>query len=122
MTMQEQLRALVERHHANILEQIAELGRLLRAGGAPCEAGRSLERAQSLSYQISGTAASMGFTELSAAAGQLDDGLKALMRETGTAAKRKETLALLEEVRRVANATTPEMSALYQGDLFRPRR
>ncbi len=121
MTMQEQLRALVVRHHANLLEQIAVVSRLLDEQDEHGVARPRIEEAQGISHQLKGTAGSMGFPNVGAAATALDDSLKALKRE-GAAARLRTSLDLLDTLRRVADATTPEMSTLYNADLSQLKR
>jgi len=125
MTMQEQLRALVERHHANLAEQVAIVARLLGQDDEGSDVGvaRVIE-AQGLTHQMKGTAGSMGFVHVAAAAAKLDEHLKDLKRcpDPVTAAQRKESLELLCELQRIAASTTPEMSTLYDADLSKLAR
>jgi HPt (histidine-containing phosphotransfer) domain-containing protein len=120
--MQEQLRALVVRHHANLLEQIAVISRLLDEQDEHGDACPRVEEAQGISHQLKGTAGSMGFPDVGAAACALDDSLKALKRESDAAARLRTSLDLLDTLRRVADATTPEMSTLYNADLAQLKR
>jgi HPt (histidine-containing phosphotransfer) domain-containing protein len=119
--MQEQLRALVVRHHANLFEQIAVISRLLDEQDEH-GVGPRVEEAQGISHQLKGTAGSMGFPDVGTAACALDDSLKALKREGVTAARLRTSLDLLDALRRVADATTPEMSTLYNADLSQLKR
>ncbi len=81
MTIDEQLRALVLRHHANLHEQIATVTRLLETRDAQGNATPCAAEAQGITHQLKGTAGSMGFPNVSVAAGALDDSLKILQRE-----------------------------------------
>jgi HPt (histidine-containing phosphotransfer) domain-containing protein len=120
MTMQEQLRALVHRHHANFAEQISALHQLL----AHCDrnglvAGAQVIQAQVITHQMKGTAGSMGFVNVGIAAAALDTSLKNLKTVAGpiSTAQLQGSLDLLDDLRRNAQATTPEMSTLYNVDL-----
>lgn len=126
MTMQEQLRQLVVRHHANLLEQIATVGRLLDPVGEPHGAlavARVVE-AQGITHQMKGTAGSMGFAAVGAAASTLDESLKVLKRASAPlpAPQVQPALDLLDSLRKIAEATPPEKSTLYNADLSRLAR
>jgi len=120
MSVQEQLRALVHRHHANLAEQIASVDRLLTArdeeGHAPHD---SIVEAQGITHQMKGTAGSMGFAALSTAAAELDTSLKQLKALDGavTSDQMQEASQFLSSLQKIASETTPEMSTLYNADL-----
>lgn len=120
MSMQEQLRDLVHRHHANFAEQLAIVDRLLRRSeqsGTVTQA--QVIEAQAITHQMKGTAGSMGFTEVGTAAAALDDGLKLLKRipDPIPPAQQQAALELLAILQAVAAKTTPEMSTLFSADL-----
>lgn len=119
MTIEEQLRQLVIRHHANLHEQIAIVTQLLEARDEQGQRRPGAVEAQGITHQLKGTAGSMGFPVVSAAASALDDNLKVLKRETPPIPEErlKPSLDLLAELRRIADETTPEMSTLYNVDL-----
>jgi HPt (histidine-containing phosphotransfer) domain-containing protein len=119
MTMQEQIRALVHRNHAKLLEHSAIVGGLLtqiEAGGAVLEA---LTKAQNLTHQMKGAAGSIGFAEMGSAAAALDENLKALRKQSGaiSPSQLQSALDLFAALQRIAGQTAPEMSALYNADL-----
>lgn len=120
MSLQEQLRDLVHRHHANFAEQLAIVDRLLRP---PDQTGTVTQaqvvEAQAITHQMKGSAGSMGFTEVGTAAAALDDGLKLLKRipDPIPPAQRQAALELLANLQAVAARTTPEMSTLFSADL-----
>jgi HPt (histidine-containing phosphotransfer) domain-containing protein len=120
MTMQEQLRALVERHHVNLVEQISTVRQLLTppdsSGALP--AVRVVE-AESIMHQMKGTAGSMGFPDIGAAATALDETLKTLKKLPGPIAPAQLELPLnqLATLQRITESTTPAMSKLYDADL-----
>ena len=120
MTMQEQLRALVERHLVNLVEQLATVTELLTPKGGALAVAQVVE-AQAITHQIKGTAGSMGFPDIGAAAGALDEYLKTLATRTGPipTVELQPALELLGTLRRIAEATTPAMSALYNAELSR---
>jgi HPt (histidine-containing phosphotransfer) domain-containing protein len=123
--MQEQLRALVERHHANLAAQVAAAAGLLAEldenGAVP--AARIIE-AQGITHQLKGTAGSMGFAEVSAAAAALDESLKGLKKQPCPilATQLEASLEKLAALKRIAEQTTPEMSTLYNADLTKLAR
>jgi HPt (histidine-containing phosphotransfer) domain-containing protein len=118
MNMQEQLRALVMRHHASLPEQIGSVARLLDAGAGHVSNARIVE-AERIMHQLKGTAGSMGFPAINAAATILDEKLKALKWRNAAvpAVELNETLGLLDSLRRIVEATPPQMSSLYDVDL-----
>lgn len=120
MTMQEQLRALIQTNHPKLLEQIATVDRLLTrtdAGGALSQA--LIIEAEGITHQVKGAAGSIGFPDMGAAAATLDENLKGLRKQGGAISRDQlqPSLQLLAALQRIAGATTPEMSALYNADL-----
>jgi len=122
MTMQEQLRALIERNHTKLLDQLATVTRLLaeREQEGPLEPG-PIVAAQSITHQLKGAAGTIGFGMIGAAAAALDESLTTLLaRGKSIAADQLERpLALLAALQHVAEETTPENSILYDADLPR---
>jgi HPt (histidine-containing phosphotransfer) domain-containing protein len=125
MTMQEQLRALVERHYLHLAEQIATVRQLL----TPSDAGGALPavqvvEAEGIMHQMKGTAGSMGFPGIGAAATALDESLKTLKKLPGPIAAAQMQLPLdqLAALQSITERTTPAMSKLYDADLSALRR
>ena len=120
MTLQEQLRALIERNHSRLLDQIAILTGLLAERDPEGMLGPApIIEAQHLTHQLRGAAGSIGFSEIGAAAAALDESLKTL-REEGRAFPADQlepSLTFLAALRRLAGETAPEASALYHADL-----
>ncbi len=120
MTVQEELRALIERNYLKLCEQLEAVTRLLveRDPEAPFDQAL-IAAAQSLTHQLRGSAGTIGFSRLSAAAAELDESLSRLMfDQSPVAADRLEgCLGLLIALRSIAAQTTPDMSALYRADL-----
>jgi HPt (histidine-containing phosphotransfer) domain-containing protein len=120
MTLHEQLRALIERNHTRLLDQVATLTRLLVERDQGSKLGRApIVEAQRLTHQMRGAAGSIGFGEIGTAAAALDESLKAL-RKGGRAISARQlgsALALLAALQRVAGESNPERSALYHADL-----
>jgi HPt (histidine-containing phosphotransfer) domain-containing protein len=123
--MQEQLRALIARNHAKLMQQLAVVAHLL----AQTDASGALPQAviaeiESLIHQMKGAAGSIGFPEISHAAAGLDENLKALQKQAGAVPKDQlwACVGLLDKLQRVAQGTTPEMSALYDADLSKLAR
>jgi HPt (histidine-containing phosphotransfer) domain-containing protein len=125
MTMQEQLRALVERHLVNLVEQLATVTESLTPEGdrGALRLAQVVE-AQAVTHQLKGTAASMGFPDIGATAGALEENLKILekMPEPLSAEQLQPALELLATLRRIAESTTPAMSTLYNADLSKLTR
>lgn len=122
MTVQEQLRALVHKHHGNFIEQIACVGRLLAdRNGEGLAPSTSIVEAQGITHQMKGTAGSMGFADLSSAAAELDASLKQLKAVDGpvSAAQMEAAVERLTTLQSISAQTTPEMSTLYNADLSR---
>ncbi|MGZ5863680.1 MAG: Hpt domain-containing protein [Methyloceanibacter sp.] len=120
MTMQEQLRALIERNHTRLLDQLATVTRLLaaREQGGTLEPG-PIVQAQSITHQLKGAAGTIGFGAISAAADALDESLTMLLAHGMSIAadQLERPLALLAVLQHVAKETTPENSILYDADL-----
>lgn len=121
MTMQEQLRTLIERNHAKLLDQLATVTRLLGGsdgGGTTLDAGR-IVHAQSITHQLKGAAGTIGFGSIGAAAAALDDSLTMVLAQGRSIAadQLERPLALLAALQHVAEETGPENSILYNADL-----
>ena len=118
MTMQEQLRALVERHLVHLIEQLAAVTELLTPAGDTLPVTKAAE-AQAITHQLKGTAGSMGFPEIGAIASALDDSLKILKAADAPIplADLQPALDQLASLQRISEATTPVMSKLYNADL-----
>jgi HPt (histidine-containing phosphotransfer) domain-containing protein len=118
MTMQEQLRALVERHLVHLIEQLAAVTELLTPAGDTLPVTNAAE-AQAITHQLKGTAGSMGFPEIGAIASALDDSLKILKAADAPIplADLQPALDQLASLQRISEATTPVMSKLYNADL-----
>jgi len=118
MTMQEQLRALVERHLVNLAEQLVTVTQLLTPADETLPVAQVVE-AEAIMHQLKGTAGSMGFPDIGAVASALDENLKVLKTSSAPipAAELAPALELLSTLQRVADNTTPAMSKLYNADL-----
>ncbi|HLO22082.1 MAG TPA: Hpt domain-containing protein [Methyloceanibacter sp.] len=120
MTMREQLRALIERNHTRLLDQLATVTRLLaaREQGGTLEPG-PIVRAQNITHQLKGAAGTIGFGAISAAAAALDESLTMLLAHGRSIAadQLERPLALLAVLQQVAKETTPENSILYDADV-----
>lgn len=125
MTAQEQLRALLRRHHGTIVEQAEAVARHFSEGlqdesSMPQHVTCILE----IAHQIKGSSGSMGFREVSTAAAALETQLKAL-RGAGSAVGREEMRAvegLINDFKRLASEAVPERSALYNVDIAKLAR
>jgi HPt (histidine-containing phosphotransfer) domain-containing protein len=125
MTAQEQLRALLRRHHGTIVEQAEAVGRHF-ADGIQDEPsmGHHVACMLDIAHQIKGSSGSMGFRDVSAAAAALETQLKAL-RGGNSAMAREEMRAvegLIDDFKRLAREATPERSALYSIDISKLAR
>jgi chemotaxis protein histidine kinase CheA len=118
--MQDQLRALIERHLVHLADQLAAVAKLLTPAGETLPVAQVVE-AEAIMHQLKGAAGSMGFAEIGAATSALDESLKALMTSSAPipAGALTPVLELLGDLQRKAGGTTPEMSALYNVDLAR---
>lgn len=125
MTMQEQLRALIARNHAKLMQQLTVVHQLLAqtdANGALPQA--VLAEMEGVTHQVKGAAGSIGFPEIGRAAAVLDENLKALQKQAGAVPQDqlRVCVELLGKLQRLARGTTPEMSALYDADLSKLAR
>ena len=120
MTVQEQLRALIRRNHAKLLEQMATVGCLLtpteESGAVTLEA---ITEAENLTHQMKGAAGSIGFPEMGVAAAALDENLKELRKQVDAIPleQLQASLELFAVLQRVAGETAPQTSRLYDTDL-----
>jgi HPt (histidine-containing phosphotransfer) domain-containing protein len=122
MNAQEQLRALIRRHHVNLIDQVHGIGELLAQSAAtPSDAAALITKAQAISHQIKGSAGSIGFAEVARAAAVLDGNLKEMRtRPDPIAAEQLQpALQLLDQLRTAAETTSPEESTLYNADISR---
>src|ERR1700737_1706066 len=82
MTLQEQMRDLLNRHCAYLLDQVETVGQLL---SQCCDVGTQsptpIAKAQNITHQTIGTTGSLGFPDVAPAASALDDNLKLLAAE-----------------------------------------
>jgi len=108
-----QIRELVRTHHSSLLEQIHRLGDMLTAPAAHC-AG-AIAEAEFLAHQIKGAGGSLGFADIHEAATRLDDQLKRLKAQgrDAAAAEMERVQGLSADLRRTAEATTPQSSSLW---------
>jgi HPt (histidine-containing phosphotransfer) domain-containing protein len=122
MTVQEQMRDLLKRHCANLLDQVEMVGQLL---SQCCDVGTQsptpIVQAQNITHQIIGTTGSMGFPDVAAAASALDDNLKLLAAKQQGASQSELQVSkqLFERLQKIASQATPERSRLYDADLSR---
>jgi HPt (histidine-containing phosphotransfer) domain-containing protein len=123
--MQEQLRALIARNHAKLMQQLTVVHQLL----AQTDANGALPQAviaemEGVTHQVKGAAGSIGFPEIGRAAAVLDENLKALQKQAGDVPQDqlRVCVELSGELQRLARGTTPEMSALYDADLSKLAR
>ena len=123
--MQEQLRALIARNHAKLMQQLTVVHQLLAqtdANGALPQA--VLAEMEGVTHQVKGAAGSIGFPEIGRAAAVLDENLKALQKQAGAVPQDqlRVCVELSGKLQRLARGTTPEMSALYDADLSKLAR
>ena len=120
MSIEEQLRTLIERNYVKLLDQLATVTRLLdeRDQGGTLGPGAIIE-AQGLTHQMKGAAGTIGFGAMGAAAAALDESLRMLLARGRSipADQLKRPLALLAALQRAAEETAPEKSSLYEADL-----
>jgi HPt (histidine-containing phosphotransfer) domain-containing protein len=113
------LRALVIRHCASLGERVGALSALVSGLFDAADREGQIAESRALAHQIVGASGSIGFDELSAMAATLEVKLAELQAPCGTTSP-----ALLEhvsilggELERLAAATKPEHSRLYNADL-----
>ena len=108
-----QIRELVRTHHRSLLNQVDRLGEMLVAPEAHCVG--AITEAEFLAHQIKGAAGSLGFGSVNAAATRTDKQLKSfkVQGRDATADEMKRVRASFKDLRRAAQATTPEPSSLW---------
>jgi HPt (histidine-containing phosphotransfer) domain-containing protein len=114
--MEEQLRALIERHCVTIREYVDAIGQLLTRISEPSSSRpEALTEAESLAHQLKGSSGSIGFPDVSTAATALDNHLKYLCASDGTMTEEEQAklLDLYGELRRISAGISPESSTLY---------
>jgi two-component system OmpR family response regulator len=118
-TALDQLRQLVTGHHQRLLGSVEEVGSLVAAAVAGADTGQAIRRAVEITHQISGSAGSIGFPEVSRAAAALETYLRPIdTTPTGATPDRlKEAARLFGGMDRAAKQTSPETSTLYNVDL-----
>ena len=119
MSIEEELRTLIERNYIKLLDQLATVTRLLDARDQGGSLGHgSIIEAQGLTHQMKGAAGTIGFGAMGAAAA-LDESLRMLLTRDRSipADQLKRPLALLSALQRAAGETAPENSTLYKADL-----
>jgi HPt (histidine-containing phosphotransfer) domain-containing protein len=120
MSIEEELRTLIERNYVKLLEQLASLTRLLDARDQRGGLGHGpIIEAQGLTHQMKGAAGTIGFGAMGVAAAALDESLRMLVAQGRSipADQLKRPLALLAALQRAAEETAPENSSLYEADL-----
>ena len=122
MTAQEQLRDLLKRHCASLLDQVEILDKLISQNyGASAQSSAPIAKAQNITHQIKGTSGSMGFLEISCVASKLDDKLKLLAKQDSISQLQlRSPRELLVRLRKIAGQATPQKSTLYDADLASP--
>lgn len=122
MSIEEELRILIERNYAKLLDQLATVTRLLDARDQEGSLGHDpIIEAQGLTHQMKGAAGTIGFGPMGAAAAALDESLR-MLRARGRsipADQLARPLALLSALQRAAGETAPENSTLYKAGLSR---
>jgi hypothetical protein len=113
------LRALVIRHCASLGERVGALSAIVSGLSDAADREGHIADARALAHQIVGASGSIGFDELSAKAAILEIKLVELQETGGTASPAflKEVSLLSGELERLAAATKPEHSRLYNADL-----
>lgn len=118
MTVQQQVRDLLERYCARLFDQIEILDEMLSnpsGSGAPSS---TILEAREITHEMRGTAGSLGFPDIAAAAAALDDDLKRLVEQgCVSAAQLHVSKALFVQLRQIASQATPQGSILYDADL-----
>jgi HPt (histidine-containing phosphotransfer) domain-containing protein len=118
MSVQRQVRNLLERYCERLFDQIEILDEVLSNKsniGAPSS---TITGAREITHEMRGTAGSLGFPDIAALASALDDDLKRLVEQDGiSAAQLGVSKALFVELRRIASQANPQKSLLYDADL-----
>jgi chemotaxis protein histidine kinase CheA len=83
-----------------------------------------LKKAEGIAHQIKGSSGTMGYSEVSSVAANLEQNLKRLEKERMplTDTDLHPPMELLAALQRLARETTPIMSALYHADIARLTR
>jgi HPt (histidine-containing phosphotransfer) domain-containing protein len=113
------LRALVIRHCASLGERVGALSAIVSGLSDAADREEQIAEARALAHQIVGASGSIGFDELSAMAATLENKLVDLQGpgEAANATLLEDASVLSGELERLAEATKPEHSRLYNADL-----
>jgi HPt (histidine-containing phosphotransfer) domain-containing protein len=121
MTVQQQLRDLLQRYCVRLSGQLEILDEVLSTGSSGGAALSAIAEAREMAHEMKGTAGSLGFPDISGAASALDDNLKLLVnQECISPAQLQVSKTLFVQLRKIARQAIPQMSKLYDADLSSP--
>jgi len=123
--LQDQIRRLIERHVVTFRENVASIGRDIRAMWYRDEASAdAVRQARDLAHQMAGAGGSIGFRPVTVAARSLEERLRPIGVDEPIPdiAGQAEIEALFAELERIVLGLTPEESTLYGADLTRYQR
>jgi HPt (histidine-containing phosphotransfer) domain-containing protein len=121
VTVQEQMRDLLKRYCTKLFGQLEILEPLLsQSSNIDTQSSAMLARAQKITHEMKGTAGSLGYSDLAAAASALDDDLKLYAKQDRVPRPQLQiSKELFARLRKIASQTTPQESALFDADLSR---
>jgi len=118
MTVQQQVRDILTRYCAKLPGQLEILDDALSNRSAVGAPSLTITEIWEITHEMRGTAGSLGFADISAAAAALDDNLKLLGKQDGvSAAELRVSKTLFARLREIASQATPQKSKLYDADL-----
>lgn len=120
MSLQDQLKALIERHCTTLINEADAIGTHIRQlEDASIDSSEAISNAIAMAHKIKGSSGSIGFAAISSAAGSLESYLSALA-STGmepTAAQVNTVAGLFNELNTLVRTVSPESSTLYNAGI-----
>ncbi len=120
MSLQDQLKALIERHCATLTNEADAIGSHIRQlEDTSIDSSEAITNAIAMAHKIKGSSGSIGFAAISSAAGSLESYLSALA-STGmepTAAQVNTVVGLFDELNTLVRTVSPESSTLYNAGI-----
>ncbi len=125
MSVQQQVRALVERHLLSLEDKMTAIdGKLRDLANADAHHADRLGDLVALTHEVNGSSGSIGFRGISAAAAALEEHLRelAVARRTPGVPELAQVRTLFGELERLVGDTKPADSSIYHADFGQSER
>lgn len=122
MSVQQQVRTLVEHHLGSLRDEVTTIDGKLRGLGTVDDDAERLDDLIASTHTLNGSCGSLGFREISAAAAVLEDHLRDMARSphASVAPELVRARLLFGELKRLVARTTPADSRLYHAEFGPP--